>query len=195
MTTRRFVVGISGASGAPYAHRLLQVLEEGRDAWNVEAHLVFSKPGRMVYQDETGHDPRSWSFPTWGSMDMTAPFASGSAKYDGMVIIPCSAGTLGRVANGTSMNLLSRAAEVMLKERRQLIMVMRESPYSLIHLRNMVAITEAGGTILPASPSFYSNPADRTQLLDTVVMRVLDHMGLDSELIPRWAGRKAGGLQ
>ena len=83
----------------------------------------------MVYQDETGHDPRSWSFPTWGSMDMTAPFASGSAKYDGMVIIPCSAGTLGRVANGTSMNLLSRAAEVMLKERRQLIMVMRESPY------------------------------------------------------------------
>lgn len=194
MTKRRIVVGVSGASGSPYAHRLLEVLDQGRDEWNVEAHLVFSKPGRMVYQDETGHDPRDWDFPVWGPMDMTAPFASGSAKYDGMVIIPCSAGTLGRVAHGTSMNLLSRAAEVMLKERRQLIMVMRESPYSLIHLKNMVAITEAGGTILPASPSFYSNPKDRTQLLDTVVMRVLDHLGLDSDLIPRWAGRKAGGL-
>lgn len=192
--TRRIVVGISGASGAPYAHRLLEVLHEGRDVLNVEPHLVFSKPGRMVYQDETGHDPREWNWPTWGPMDMTAPFASGSAQYESMVIIPCSAGTLGRIANGTSMNLVSRAGEVMLKERRKLILVLRESPYSLIHLRNMVAVTEAGGTVLPASPSFYSGPENRTQLLDTVVMRVLDHLGIDTQLIPRWSGRDKGGL-
>jgi len=193
--TRRIVVGISGASGAPYAHRFLQVLHAHRDIWQVEPHLVFSKPGRMVYQDETAHNPKEWDWPIWGPMDMTAPFASGSAAFDSMVIIPCSAGTLGRIAHGTSMNLVSRAAEVMLKERRRLIMVLRESPYSLIHLKNMVAVTEAGGTILPASPSFYSNPENRTQLLDTVVMRVLDHLGLDSQLIPRWAGREKGGLQ
>jgi 4-hydroxy-3-polyprenylbenzoate decarboxylase len=192
--TRRIVVGVSGASGAPYAHRLLAVLHAGREQWGVEVDLVFSKPGRMVYADETAHDPREWDWPIWGPMDMTAPFASGSAQYEAMVVIPCSAGTLGRVAHGTSMNLLSRAAEVMLKERRKLIMVLRESPYSLIHLKNMVALTEAGALILPASPSFYSAPKDREALLDTVVMRVLDHLDLDSTLIPRWSGRKAGGL-
>lgn len=192
---RRIVVGISGASGSPYAHRLLEVLHTGRDEFGVEPHLVFSKPGRMVYQDETGFDPRDWDFPIWGPMDMTAPFASGSARFESMVIVPCSAGTLGRVATGTSINLMSRAAEVMLKERRKLIMVLRESPYSLMHLRNMTSITEAGGLILPASPSFYSVPKNRTELLDTVVSRVLDHLGIDTELIPRWAGREKGGLR
>lgn len=192
--TRRIVVGISGASGSPYAHRLLQVLDAGREQFDIEPHLVFSKPGRMVYQDETGHDPRDWDFPIWGPMDMTAPFASGSARFESMVIIPCSAGTLGRVATGTSINLMSRAAEVMLKERRKLIMVLRESPYSLMHLRNMTSITEAGGLVLPASPSFYSEPKNRIELLDTVVNRVLDHLNIDTDLIPRWSGRAKGGL-
>jgi flavin prenyltransferase len=188
--TRRIVIGVTGASGAPYARRLLDVLSQHHQRWDVEPHLVFSKTGRMVFQDETGIDPKSYDFPFWGSMDMTAPFASGSARFESMIIVPCSAGTMGRLAGGTSINLVSRAAEVMLKERRKLILVLRESPYSLIHLRNMVAVTEAGATVMPASPSFYSKPANREELLDTVVMRALDHLGLESNLIERWSGRE-----
>lgn len=188
--TRRIVIGVTGASGAPYARRLLDVLSNHHKQWDVEPHLVFSKTGRMVFQDETGIDPKSYDFPFWGSMDMTAPFASGSALFESMIIVPCSAGTMGRLAGGTSINLVSRAAEVMLKERRKLILVLRESPYSLIHLRNMVAVTEAGATVMPASPSFYSKPANREELLDTVVMRALDHLGLESNLIERWSGRE-----
>jgi 4-hydroxy-3-polyprenylbenzoate decarboxylase len=136
-----------------------------------------------------GIDPASFGFRIFKPGDMTAPFASGSAKYDAMVVSPCSAAGLARIAHGVSMDLIGRAADVTLKERRPLVLVLRESPYNLVQLRNMVAVTEAGATIIPASPSFYSNPADMTALVDTVVSRVLDHLGIDNGLMTRWEGR------
>jgi 4-hydroxy-3-polyprenylbenzoate decarboxylase len=123
---------------------------------------------------------------------MTAPFASGSSRFDAMVVIPCSAAGMARIAHGVSQNLVGRAADVMLKERRPLLLVVRESPYSLVHLRNMVTVTEAGAMILPASPSFYSAPKGVGELLDTVTSRVLDHLGVDHELMRRWTGELQG---
>jgi 4-hydroxy-3-polyprenylbenzoate decarboxylase len=184
----RLVVGISGASGAPYAARLLAFLKTA----GVETHLVFTKMGRLVWEEEVGTDPSSYGFPTWSHGDMTAPFASGSARFDAVVVVPCSSGQLARIAHGTSSDLIGRAADVALKERKKLLLVLRESPYSLVHLRNMVAVTEAGATVLPASPSFYSHPATLEQLLDTVTARILDHLGLDNDLVTRWTGRTKG---
>lgn len=186
---KRFVVGVGGASGSIYAYRLLSFLSEQSD---VEVDLVFSKMGKLVWNDEVGVDPKTFGFKIFNPGDMTAPFASGSAKYDGMVVVPASAAGMGRIAHGLSTDLIGRAADVTLKERRPLILVVRESPYSLVHLRNMTQVTEAGATILPASPSFYSNPKDMTALVDTVISRVLDHMGVDNALMKRWAGRQPG---
>ena len=134
-------------------------------------------------------------FPIYGPGDMTAPFASGSSGFDAMVIVPCSGGAIGRIATGVSVDLVGRAADVMLKERRKLICVLRESPYSLVLTRNMVTVTEAGGVILPASPSFYSHPKDRTALLDTVTARILDQLGIDNDLMKRWSGHLVGKQQ
>lgn len=191
---RRVVIGISGASGAPYAARLLGFLAaEGRAA-GVEAHLVFTKMGRLVWEDEVGVDPATYGFPTYNPGDMTAPFASGSARFDAMAVVPCSAGQVARIAHGTSTDLVGRAADVMLKERRPLVLVVRESPYNLVHLRNMVAVTEAGALVMPASPSFYSRPQGLDELLDTVTARILDQLGIDNALMRRWAGRiRPGG--
>lgn len=187
---RRLVVGVGGASGSIYARRLLDFLAAHPVA---EVDVVFSKMGRLVWNDEVGTDPASYGFRMFSPGDMTAPFASGSARYDGMAVVPCSGGGLGRIAHGISTDLVGRAADVMLKERRPLVLVLRESPYSLVHCRNMVAATEAGAVIIPASPSFYSQPADLTAAVDTVVARVLDQLGIDNELMKRWTGRVPGG--
>ena len=185
----KLVVAISGASGAPYAARLLDFLDgPGRDA-GIEPHLVFTRFGKLCWKDEVGTDPARYGFPTYGPADMTAPFASGSARFDAMIVMPCSAGQLGRIAHGLSADLVGRAADVMLKERRRLVLVLRESPYSLVHVRNMQHVIEAGGVVMPASPSFYSQPADLGELLDTVVARTLDQIGVHNELTRRWAGR------
>lgn len=190
MSRPRLVVGVGGASGSIYADRLLSFLSDTEAA---DVDLVFTKMGRLVWNDEVGKDPSSFGFPTFHPGDMTAPFASGSARYDAMVVVPCSAGGLGRIAHGLSADLVGRAADVTLKERRPLVLVLRESPYNLLQLRNMVSVTEAGATIIPASPSFYSDPEGVTGLVDTVVSRVLDHLGIDNELMTRWTGRVPGG--
>lgn len=182
----RVVVGVTGASGAPYARRLLEVLAERRES--VETHVVFTKTGRLVWEHEVGGDPKALGFPIWGPMDFTAPFASGSALFDGMVVLPCSAGSLGRIAHGLSADLLGRAADVMLKERRTLVLCLRELPYSLIHVRNMEQLLLAGARILPASPGFYHRPESIEDLVDSVVGRVLDQLGLEHDLLARWEG-------
>ncbi len=185
----KVVVGVSGASGAPYARRMLDFFAGiGRDA-GIEAHVVFTKFGRLNWADEVGTDPAEYGLPLYSPGDMTAPFASGSARFDAMCIVPCSAGQVGRIAHGVSADLVGRAADVMLKERRPLVLVVRETPLSLIHLRNLTILAEAGATIMPASPSFYSRPQSLDALLDTVVARTLDQMGVENGLMKRWAGR------
>jgi len=192
---RRIVVGVTGASGAVYAQRVLHTLRDLGPQLGVEAHVVFTKTARIVYQDELGESPKDLGLQMWSPHDMTAPFASGSARYDGMVVVPCTGGTLARVATGVSTDLVGRAADVMLKERRKLVLVLRESPYSLVHIRNMMAVTEAGAVVLPASPSFYSHPKDMTELVDTVTARILDQLGVPNELTRRWTGQLHGGPQ
>lgn len=183
----KLVVGISGASGAPYARRLLDFLAAHGQAHGVSVDLVFTTTGRQVWKQEVGAEPR-YPWPVWKSQDFTAPFASGSALYDAMVVIPCSAGALARIAHGMSLDLLGRAADVMLKEGRRLVLVLRETPLSLVHARAMVQVIEAGAMVLPASPSFYSGARTVEALVDTVVSRVLDKLGLPNELMKRWDG-------
>jgi 4-hydroxy-3-polyprenylbenzoate decarboxylase len=187
---QRLVLGVGGASGAIYAERLLRFFAETRAA---EVAVVFTKTGRLVWTDEIGTDPKDYGFPLYNPADLTAPFASGSALYDAMVVAPCSAAGMARIAHGLSADLVGRAADVMLKERRPLLLVVREAPYSLVHLRNMVAVTEGGATIIPASPSFYSRPSTIEALVDTITSRVLDHLGFDHALMKRWTGRDLGG--
>lgn len=185
----KVVVGISGASGAPYAARMLDFLTGPGRAAGIETHVVFTKYGRLNWTDEVGTDPRAYDVPLYNPGDMTPAFASGSSRFDAMCIVPCSAGQLGRIAHGVSADLVGRAADVFIKERKPLVMVVRESPFSLIHLRNMTTLVEAGAVVMPAAPSFYSKPQTRDQLLDTVVARALDRMGIDNALMTRWAGR------
>jgi len=183
----KLVVGISGATGAPYARRFLDFLAAHGEGHGVSVDLVFTPTGRQVWKQEIGTEPR-YPWPIWKTQDFTAPFASGSALYDAMVVIPCSAGALSRIAYGISADLLGRAADVMLKERRRLVLVLRETPVSLVHARAMVQVIEAGAMVLPASPSFYSGPRTVEALVDTVVSRVLDKLGLPNELMRRWGG-------
>jgi 4-hydroxy-3-polyprenylbenzoate decarboxylase len=183
----KLVVGISGATGAPYAKRLLDFLAAHGESHGVSVDLVFTQTGRQVWRQELGAEPR-YPFPVWKNHDFTAPFASGSALYDAMVVIPCSAGALSRIAYGMSVDLVGRAADVMLKERRKLVLVVRETPVSLVHARAMTQVIEAGATVMPASPSFYSNPTTIDALVDTVVARVLDRVGLPNDLMKRWTG-------
>lgn len=183
----KLVVAVSGASGAPYAKRLLDFLAEQGPAHGVSVDLVFTQTGKQVWKQELGAEPRT-PFPIWKNQDFTAPFASGSAMYDAMVVIPCSAGALARIAYGISVDLVGRAADVMLKERRKLVLVLRETPISLVHARAMTQVIEAGAFVMPASPSFYSGPKTIDQLVDTVVARVLDRIGLPNDLMKRWDG-------
>ncbi len=192
MSARKIVVGVTGASGAPYAKRLLDVLtERRRSRGDVEIAACLSSTAPEVWALECGGDVRehlaSLDVPCFGLRDYRAPFASGSAGWHAMAIVPCSMGTIGRVAHGVSDSLLSRAADVMLKERRTLVVVPRETPLGVIHLENMAALARAGAVILPAMPSFYSKPQTLDAALDTVVARLLDHLGLpDHDLARRW---------
>jgi 4-hydroxy-3-polyprenylbenzoate decarboxylase len=181
---RRIVVGITGASGAPYARRLLQVLGQRDD---VEIGLCASQTASEVWALECGTDLReAVGLRVWGTRDYKAPFASGSAGWQAMAVVPCSMGTAARIAHGVSDTLLTRAADVMLKERRTLIVVPRETPLGLVHLENLVQLTRLGALVLPAMPSFYSKPATLEEAIDTVVGRILDHLGLDHSLLRRW---------
>lgn len=190
----KLVVAVSGASGAPYAKRLLDFLAEKGPDHGVSADLVFTQTGKQVWRQEIGAEPR-YPFKTWKNQDFTAPFASGSSLYDGMVVVPCSAGALARIAYGVSVDLVGRAADVMLKERRKLVLVLRETPISLVHARAMVQVIEAGAFVMPASPSFYSGARTLPELVDTVVARVLDRLGLPNDLMKRWDGMRPSSAE
>lgn len=183
MEKRKIVVAITGASGSIYAELLLEFLAQQN---NLEVGVIMSDNAKIVWQHELNNENfNDFPFTFYHKNDFNAPFASGSAKYDTMIVIPCSMGTLGRIANGISNDLLTRAADVILKERRKLVLVARETPYNLIHINNMKAVTETGGIICPATPSFYSQPTTIEAVAKTVVDRVIDLIGLDSKSY-RW---------
>jgi flavin prenyltransferase len=185
----KLVVGVGGASGSAYAGRLLQALKRA-PAGTIEIALVMSPTARQVWAVEVGpwseKDVRDLGVRVFDARDFHAPFASGSAGWQAMVVIPCSMGQLARIAHGMSEDLIGRAADVMLKERRKLVLVTRETPLSLIHIENMRLVTMAGAVVLPASPSFYGKPQTIDDCLDTVVGRVLDQVGAPVRLGPRW---------
>lgn len=185
----KIAVAITGASGSIYAKVLLQKLQQ-LDQQLTEVGLVWSDNARTVWEHETGDKSyEQIPFKVWEKNDFMAPIASGSSGYDALIICPCSMGTLGRIAGGISNDLVTRAADVMLKERSKLICVVRETPYNLVHLRNMTTVTEAGGIICPATPSFYSNPTTMEEVAATVVDRVLQLAGLDIKTY-RWGTDK-----
>jgi 4-hydroxy-3-polyprenylbenzoate decarboxylase len=181
---KKIVIAITGASGSIYAARLIHHLSLVKEQYK-EVGVVCSGNARTVWEFEL-KTPMDIPFKVFEKSDFMAPFASGSAKYTHMVIVPCSMGTLGRIAHGISDDLITRAADVVLKERRKLICVTRETPLNLIHIDNMKKVTEAGGIILPASPSFYSRPDDFNALADTVVHRVLDLLDIQVQTY-RWS--------
>jgi 4-hydroxy-3-polyprenylbenzoate decarboxylase len=177
---RKIVLAITGASGSIYAYKLLGRLHEIQ-APVKEIAVVFSDTGKEIWRSEIGTDFHDeGSAKEYSNNKLFAPFASGSSQYDTMIICPASMGTLGRIANGTSDDLITRAADVMLKERRKLIIVPRETPYNLIHINNMKSLIESGAIICPATPSFYSNPKNIDDLLLTVVDRIIDLAGFKS---------------
>lgn len=178
--TRKIVLAITGASGSVYAMKLLEKLRQLKTRPE-EIAVIFSDAAREIWEAETGQKYIT-EFPAkeYSNKTLFAPFASGSSRYDTMIICPASMGTTGRIANGTSDDLITRAADVMLKERRRLIIVPRETPYSLVHINNMRTLTMAGAIICPATPSFYSNPKTIDDLVMTVVDRILDLAGFDN---------------
>ena len=181
----KVVVAITGASGSVYAKVLLDKLVALADQWE-ELSIVMSNNAKEVWQTELGNDDyKKYAARYFEKTDFSAPFASGSAKYNIMIVVPCSMGTLGRIANGVSDDLITRAVDVILKERRKLILAVRETPYNLIHIKNMETVTLAGGIICPATPSFYSNPKTIEEVAATVVDRILDLAGFDISAF-RW---------
>ena len=188
------ILAITGASGAPYAVRLLEVLATQR----VPTWLLVSAHGWRLLAEESGiKDEASLKKATGGDWASVRPFndadrgaepASGSVKTLGMVVCPCSMGTMAAIAHGTSRSLIERAADVTLKERRKLVLVPRETPLSLVHLRNMTLATEAGAIVLPAAPGFYHRPQQIGQLVDFIVQRIVDHFGIEIQLAKRWEG-------
>mgnify|MGYP003395026980 FL=1 len=187
MPKLKIVVAITGASGSVYAKVLLDKLKKASEQIETVA-VVMSDNAKDVWKHELKSDDfSSYGFNFYGKTDFNAPFASGSSKFDCMIVCPCSMGTLGRIAGGISNDLITRAADVMLKERRKLILITRDTPLSLLHINNMKAVTEAGGIICPASPSFYSLPNDFEALAATVVDRVIDIAGIEIDTY-RWGG-------
>src|SRR5678815_1830773 len=178
----KLVVGATGASGAIYLQRLLTRLEPGAH----EVHLVFSAYAKQVIAEEIGTLAVPEGVQQHGDKTMNVPFVSGSTRFDAMVIVPCTMGTLARIAAGTADSTILRAADVFLKERRKLILVPRETPWNLIHARNVCTLLEAGAMILPASPHFYGKPQTISDVADTVVARILDQIGLPVPETVRW---------
>jgi 4-hydroxy-3-polyprenylbenzoate decarboxylase len=186
---KKIVVAITGASGSLYAKNLLDKLQTVKGQWD-EVGIVMTENAKTVWVTELeNNDYSNYPFTFYGAMDFMAPFASGSGRFDTMIIVPCSMGTLGRIAAGMSNDLITRAADVVLKERRRLICVVRDTPYNLIHIRNMETVTLAGGIICPATPSFYSRPRTLEDVAATVVDRVLDLAGIDIKTF-HWGGEK-----
>jgi 4-hydroxy-3-polyprenylbenzoate decarboxylase len=187
---RRIIVAITGATGAVYGVRLLQHLQY---LPGLETHLIVSEAAVLTLHQETGLQRReveALAHVVHKVRDVGASIASGSFQSDGMVIAPCSMKTLASVAHGLSDNLIARAADVVLKERRRLVLMVRETPFNLAHLRNMTAVTEMGGIIFPPLPSFYHNPQSIGEMVDHTVARVIDLFGIEHALAPRWAGLK-----
>ncbi len=185
--TTRLIVGMSGASGAIYGVRLLQALKE----MNVETHLVLSKWAERNIEYETGlsvTNIKKMATQVYDVEDVSAPIASGSFLTSGMVVIPCSTKTLAAIANGFSVNLICRSAEVMIKEKRRLVLAPRETPLSLVHLENMLKLAKAGVVIAPLAPPFYHKPKTIDDLVNHVVGRILDMFGLEWSKIKRWGG-------
>jgi len=192
----RLIVAVTGASGALYAVRFLRQAAKSFD----QVYVIFSSNALAVFHQETGGrltepyraeeylgaDADYANVTFLQPKDYFTPPASGSFAHDGMVVIPCSMGTLGRIAHGISDDLITRSADVCLKERRKLILVARETPLSLVHLRNMVAVTEAGAVVLPATPSFYNQPQTIDDVVDTVIARVLQNLGVEQSLQKEW---------
>ncbi|KQV51537.1 UbiX family flavin prenyltransferase [Massilia sp. Root335] len=190
---RRIIVAITGATGAIYGVRLLQRLSA---APGVETHLVISDAASLTLHQEVGlqrRDVEALAHVVHRNREIGASIASGSFQTDGMVIAPCSMKTLAAVAHGLSDNLIARAADVVLKERRRLILMVRETPFNLAHLRNMTAVTEMGGIVFPPLPSFYHRPATIDEMVDHTAARVMDLLGVTNALAPRWGGMKDDG--
>ena len=182
---KKIVIAITGASGSLYSKILLDKLAVLKDQWE-EAAIVMTDNAKQVWATELGNAYyERYSYKFYSKTDFNAPFASGSGQYNIMIVVPCSMGTLGRIATGVSNDLVTRAADVILKERRKLICVIRDTPYNLIHIRNMETITLAGGIICPASPSFYSQPKTIEEAAGTIVDRILDLAGFDIKTF-RW---------
>src|SRR5262249_30909835 len=182
----KLLIAATGASGSIYLQRLLDQIDAGAH----EVHLVLSGYARQVATQELGKLKIAKAVAQHNEMDMNVPYVSGSARFDAMVIVPCSMSTLGRIASGSGENALLRAADVFLKERRKLVLVPRETPWNLIHARNVVTLLEAGAVVMPAIPSFYSRPESLIDVVDTVVWRILDQVGLPSARTYRWAAEK-----
>jgi len=182
----KLVIAVTGASGSMYAQRLLEQIAKAKEV--EECHVVLSEHAQEVAATELG--AKGLTIPkgmkVHGDKTMQVPFASGSAKFEAMAIIPCSMGTLGRIAHGYSDGTITRTADVFLKEKRKLILVPRETPWNLVQARNVVTLLEAGAMMLPAIPSFYGKPKTVEDVVDTVVARVLDHLQLPNDLVKRW---------
>jgi len=183
----KLVIAATGASGSIYLQRLLEQI----DCHAHEVHLVLSGHAKQVAKQELGSLKKPKHVMHHAENDLNVPFVSGSARFDAMVIVPCSMATLGRIASGASETALLRAADVFLKERRKLVLVPRETPWNLIHARNVVTLLEAGAVVLPAIPSFYSRPDSLIAVVDTIVWRILDQIGLPSPRAYRWADKNA----
>ena len=187
---RRLIVSITGATGAVYGVRLLAQLSATP---GIETHLVVSDAGALTLHQELGmqrRDVEALAHVVHKHRDIGASIASGSFQSEGMIVAPCSMKTLASVAHGLSDNLIARAADVVLKERRRLVLMVRETPFNLAHLRNMTAVTEMGGVVFPPLPSFYHRPATIDEMVDHTVGRVIDLFGIGHALAPRWAGMK-----
>lgn len=187
MPQQKIIIAATGASGAIYTDILFKKLQKIGDQI-IEVAVIFSDNAKDVWEYELGNkDYKKLSHPNYDQDDFYAPPASGSAQYDTMIICPCSMGTLGKIAGGIADNLITRSADVMLKERRRLILVTREAPFNLIHIKNMKTVARAGGIICPASPSFYSKPKKIEEVCATVIDRVLELAGFKIDTF-RWDG-------
>lgn len=195
--SRKIVIAVTGASGAIYARALVESLVAARRRESVALAAVLSSTAPEVWTHELGGEAREYfashDIPVFSGRDYGAPFASGSARWEAMVVIPCSMSSVAKIAHGISDDLLTRAADVMIKERRKLVLVARETPLSTIHLENMLAVARAGAIVLPATPSFYGKPATIDEVVSTVTARVLDQLGIEQPDAKRW-GDEAHGM-